>query len=95
MKSLEHAGLRAQRSALAQRLAQGLADQTPLAELKDVQARLQLIDGVLAAAAPRGQAWRRHLIALLVVAAVVSLAALLPMPRASFALELEAGAAQM
>jgi hypothetical protein len=40
-------------------------------------------------------ALRRHLVALTVVAALVTLAALLPMPRASFALEVEAGAAQL
>lgn len=87
--------MRAQRSALAQRLAKGLGEEAPLTDLKEIQARLQLIDGVLADSAPPGRALRRHLTALLVVAAVVSLAALLPMPRVSFVLELETGAAQM
>ncbi|WP_296443059.1 hypothetical protein [Rhodoferax sp. UBA5149] len=95
MTTPEQAALRAQRSALALRLAQGLGEATPVAELKDLQTRLQLIDGVLADAAPPGHALRRHLIALLLVAAAVSLAALLPMPRVSFVLELDAGAAQM
>lgn len=95
MTSPEPADLRRQRSALAQRLAQGVREEAPLAELKDLQARLQLIDGVLADSVPRNRAWRRHLGALLVVAAAVSVAALLPMPRVSFVLELDAGAAQM
>jgi hypothetical protein len=95
MTSPEPTNLQAQRSALAQRLAKGLDDEAPMAELKDMQARLQLIDGVLAESAPNARALRRHLIALLVVAAVVSLAALTPMPRASFVLELTAGAAQL
>lgn len=87
--------MRARRSALAQQLANGLGEEAPLAELKDMQARLQLIDGVLADAAPRNQVLRRHLAALLIVAAIVSLAALLPMRRVAFVLELDAGAAQM
>jgi hypothetical protein len=87
--------LRTQRSALAQRLAKGLDEEAPITELKDIQARLQLIDGVLADSAPRNRALRRHVIALLVVAAIVSLAALTPMPRVSFVLELNAGAAQL
>ncbi len=95
MPAPEHDALRAERSALAQRLAQGLAAQTPLAELQALQSRLQFIDGVLAAPAPRGRALRRHVIALTVVAALVSLAALLPMPRVAFTLELVAGAAQL
>jgi hypothetical protein len=95
MTSPEPANLRAQRSALAQRLAQGVREEAPLAELKDLQARLQLIDSVLADSMPRNRALRRHLGALMVVAAVVSVAALMPMPRVSFVLELDAGTAQM
>ena len=95
MTSPEHGDLRVRRSALAQRLAEGLGEEMPLSDLKEIQTRMQLIDGVLADSAPRGRALRRHLIALLVVAALVSLAALLPMPRVSFVLELDAGAAQM
>jgi hypothetical protein len=47
------------------------------------------------AASTRQSGWRREAIALLVVAALVSVAALVPMPRVAFALELEAGAAQL
>lgn len=95
MTSPDPADLRARRSALAQQLAKGVGEEAPLAELKDMQTRLQLIDGVLVDATPRSRAVRRHLTALLIVAAIVSLAALLPMPRVSFVLELDAGAAQM
>jgi hypothetical protein len=98
MKSPEFARLRAQQKALAEQLTQGLVDALPLTDLKDVQARLQLVNGVLDAHAlsqPRRNSLHRHVAALTVVAGLVTLAALLPMPRASFALEMEAGAAQM
>lgn len=87
-------GLRAQREALAQRLVDGLAAQAPLAELQQLQALMTLLDSTIGAD-PRGRPLRRHLIALLIVAAVVSLAAWLPMPRVTFALELDAAAMQM
>ncbi len=77
-------------------------DAAPLADLKEVQARLQMVNFALDAAVanqprpkPHATALYRHLAALIVVAALVTLAALLPMPRASFALELEAGSAQL
>lgn len=90
------AALRAQRGLLAQRLASAVADaQMPLAELQQMQARLQLIDGVLAGAAPRARPWRRTLWALAIVAALVSLVAWWPMPKAAFTLELEAAAASL
>lgn len=102
MKSPEAHSLREQQQALTQQLAQGLMDAAPLAELKEVQARLQMVNAALDAAVatqprpkPHPTALYRHLAALIVVAAVVTLAALLPMPRASFSLELEAGAAQL
>ena len=86
----------AQRPALETRLAQGLAAGAPLAELQDMHARLRLIDSVLAAsAATRRRVWRRQALALAVVAGLVSLAALVPMPRTPFALELQASAAQL
>jgi hypothetical protein len=98
MKSPEFARLRAQQQALTEQLAQGLVEALPLTELKEVQARLQLVNAALEAhalAQPRPNSLHRHLAALIVVAGLVTLAALLPMPRASFALEMEAGAAQM
>jgi hypothetical protein len=98
MKSPELHSLREQQQLLTQQLAQGLVDVVPLDELKEVQARLQMVNAALDAAVPakpRHNALWRHLVALIVVAALVTVAALLPMPRASFALELEAGAAQL
>jgi hypothetical protein len=102
MTSPELHRLREQQQSLTQRLAQGLVDAAPLADLKEMQARLQMVNAALDAAVasqprskPQPIALHRHLAALIVVAALVTLAALLPMPRASFALELEAGAAQL
>jgi len=95
MKLPEPIPLRVQRDELSRRLAERLAGQAPLAELQDLNARLQLLDEAIRASSPRRPAWRPHLAALLVVAAIVSIAALWPMPRVSFALELEANAAQM
>lgn len=105
MTSSELDTLRAQRSAMAQQLAQGLAAQAPLADLQALSARLSLVDGVLAGvlaavvanapAKPRSPAWHRHAMAALVVAALVSVVALVPMPRVSFSLEIQAGAAQL
>ena len=95
MTSPEAAELPKLRGVLAQRLARALATQAPLHELQELQTRLQLIDGVLAAARPRRPIWRRHLLALLAVGALVSLAAWWPLPRTAFVLELEASALQM
>lgn len=95
MTNPERDALQARRGAIARQLAQGLAEQSALAELQALQARLQLIDSVLAAAAPRRSAWRRHALAALAVAALVSAAALIPLPRVSFVLDLDAGAAQL
>lgn len=92
----EQAALKAQREALVERLSQGLRDEAPLAALQELQARLQLVDarlGVLDTG--RSRAFRRHAIALLIVAALVSLAAWVRVPRVPFSLELEAGAAQL
>lgn len=95
MTSPEPNELRVQRSTLAQRLHQRVREEAPLTELKDLQARLQVIDSVLTDSIPRNRALRRHLGALLLVAVIVSLVALIPMPRVSFVLELDAGAAQL
>ena len=88
--------LRAQRDELARRLQDRLAEQAPLPELQDMQARLQLIDQALAVpTAPRKPGMRRHVMAMLAVAALVSVAAWWPVPRTAFSLELEADAAQL
>lgn len=91
--------LSAQRAALARRLAQGLAEKAPLAELQALQSRLRLIDELLAgdAAAARDprRALRHHLVALAIVAALVSLAAWWPVPRTALAIEIDADAAQL
>ncbi|MGM9482697.1 hypothetical protein ACS5PN_16000 [Roseateles sp. NT4] len=92
----ERAALLAQREALAERLSQGLRDEAPLAALQELQTRLQLIDARLGTLDDgRAHALRRHGIALLIVAALVSLAAWVRVPRVPFSLELEAGAAQL
>lgn len=92
----EREALQLQRKALAERLSQGLRDEAPLAELQELQARLQLVDARLATLDDgRGRAFRRHGLALLIVAALVSLAAWVRVPRVPFSLELEAGAAQL
>lgn len=94
--SPERGALLAQRKALAERLGQGLRDEAPLADLQDWQARLQLLDARLGALDDgRGRALKRHGLALLIVAALVSLAAWVRVPRVPFSLELEAGAAQL
>ena len=94
--SSERAALQAQREALGERLSQGLRDEAPLAALQELQARLQLVDARLAALDDgRGRAFKRHGLALLIVAALVSLAAWVRVPRVPFSLEVEAGAAQL
>ena len=99
MSGPELAALRAERDLLARRLTQGLVEQAALADLREAKERLQLIDSVLlentVPHVDRWQGLRRHGLALLGVAALVSLAALVPMPRVAFALELKAGAAQL
>ena len=102
MKSPDAQALQQQQQLLTQQLAQGLRDGAPLPELTEVQTRLHMVNAALDAAAhtqlrrqPNSTALHRHLLAMVVVALLVTLAALLPMPRASFALELEAGAAQL
>ena len=82
------------RNQLAQRFAAKVRDgDTPLPELRDLQERLRLLD---AAIADPERVARRHRratwIALVAVAAALSLAALIPMPRVPFSLEAEAGA---
>jgi hypothetical protein len=87
--------LAVQAKALRAQLRQGLADGAPLAELQALRARLQLIDEALAGTPAQRPAWRRQMLALAIIAALVSIAALWPLPRTQFALELEAGAAQL
>jgi hypothetical protein len=87
--------LRQQRAALARQLASGLLGQAPLAELQGTRDRIAMVDTALAAQTPHGSRWRGPALALLAVAAGVSVAALWPMPRVSFVVELEAGAAQL
>lgn len=95
MKPPEPVPLAVQRDDLRGRLAERLAAQAPLPELSDLHTRLQWIDEALAASSRPRPVWHRHLAALVAVAALVSLAALWPMPQVSFALELEAGAVQL
>jgi len=95
MKLPDPTTLRMQRDELSRRLAERLAEQGPMDELQDMRSRLQLLDEAIETSAPHRSALRHHISALLLVASVVSIAALWPMPRVSFALELEASAAQM
>jgi hypothetical protein len=92
-------GLNAQRVDLARRLAQGLADDAPLAELQAMQARLKLIDELMArdeaAARGPGRELKHHLVALAIVAALVSLAAWWPVSRTALTIEIDADAAQL
>ena len=67
-----------------------------LPELRDLQERLHLLDAAIAD--PQRAEQRRRKItwcALLVVAAVLSLAALIPMPKVPFSLDAEAGAVRL
>ena len=69
---------------------------TPLPQLRDLQERLRLLDAAIAD--PQQVALRRRRatgIALAVVAAVLSLGALMPMPCVPFSLEAEAGALRL
>lgn len=88
--------LRERRAALAGQIAQALRVDAPLADVQALHGRLELIDGVLAAAqAPRrASPWGRQAVALAVVAMLVTAAALVRMPRVEFALEVDAGAVQ-
>lgn len=81
------------RAELAAKLAAGLPDAaTPLAELRDLKERLRLVDEALSAeAVPRPRPWRTLLLPLALVAALASLAALIPMPSVPFSLEASAG----
>jgi hypothetical protein len=95
MTSPEQRALLRQRDLLAARLAQGLVDEAPLTELQALQSRLQLIESLVAGRAGRGRALKRHGIAFVVVAAIVTLAAWTPIPRVPFSIELEADSAQL
>jgi len=91
----ESSPLHSRREALARRLAGRLDEDAPIEELREMRERLNFIDAQLATSVPRRSAWGRHAMAMLAVAALVSIAALVPMPRVSFALDLDAGAAQL
>jgi hypothetical protein len=88
--------LRERRAALAEQFAQALRADAPLADAQALHGRLELIDGVLAAAQPprRTSPWGRQAVALAVVALLVTAAAWVRMPRVEFALEVETGAVQ-
>lgn len=86
------AGVRAE---AARRLAERAADPTaPLPELRDLQERLRLIDAGLAArsAPPPGRRWPPALWPVLAVAALVSVAAAVPVRSVPFTLDLRAQA---
>jgi hypothetical protein len=89
--------LRSLRSQIALEFASKVRDgQTPLADLRDLQERLRLLDAAIAD--PQRVArrrWRAAAIAALVVAVLLSMGALIPMPRVPFSLEAEAGAVRL
>jgi hypothetical protein len=91
------AGLRRLRQRLGDELAAKLGDEaTPLAELRELQERVRLLDGVIAdpqrlARRKRRATWT----ALALVAALLSLGALIRMPEVPFSLEAEASAVRL
>lgn len=89
--------LRDLRAGIARRLAARACEpDAPLPELRELQERLCLIDGAIADSghATRGRR-RMAWLALVAVAAVLSLAALIPVPSVPFTLEAEAGAVRL
>ncbi len=77
-------------------VAKARKEETPLPELHDLQERLRLLD--LAIADPqdaRRRARRATWLAMVVVAAVLSLGALIPVPSVPFSLDAEAGAVRL
>lgn len=89
--------LRYLRAELAQRFAgRAREPDAPLPELRDMQERLRLLDAAIADP-QRGERRRRRAtwLALVAVAAVLSLGALIPMPRVPFSLDAEAGAVRL
>ena len=97
MTAADLIALRALHGELALRFGQRARDPaTPLAELRELQERLRLLDAALADPQAGARARRRATgIALLAVAALVSLAASIPMPSVPFSIEAEAGALRM
>ncbi|MBA5603862.1 hypothetical protein H3H36_00605 [Duganella sp. FT3S] len=90
-------GLRDLRAGVARRFAEraGMAD-APLAELRDLQERLLLLDAAIARLPDAGRRRRRATwLALVAVAAVLSLAALIPVPSVPFSLDAEAGTVRL
>jgi len=89
--------LHALRAGAAARLTQRVADgDAPLAELRELQERLRLVDAALAeGVAPRTRRWQVVLWPVLVVATLASLAAAIPVPSVPFALELQARAVSL
>ena len=89
--------LRDLRAELALRFAAKARERdAPLPELRDLQERLRLLDAAIADP-ERGARRRRQAIwlALVAVAAVLSLGALIPVPKVPFSLEAEAGAVRL
>lgn len=66
-----------------------------MTELQALHSRLQLLEGLVAGFAGRNGALKRHGIALVIVAAMVTMAAWMPIPRVPFSIELEADSAQL
>ena len=87
--------LQSRREALARSLSERLEEDAPMEVVRELRERLQIVDEQLARSVPSASAWRRPALAMLAVAALVSIAAIVPMPRVSFALDLDAGAAQL
>lgn len=86
-----------QRQALARKLAARLQDaEAPLGELKDIQERLRMVDGLLAERrAAAGRRLSRALAPMLAVAIVLTIAATLPVPVVPLSLELQASSAAL
>ena len=90
-------GLRAQRSALADALAQRLASgDAPLPELRELQERLKLLDDALMDQSPRAQQrWPALLWPLGAVSLALLVAASVPVPSVPVSLTIEASAVQL
>lgn len=92
MTQVSSESLRTLRAEVAARLVQRAADgDAPLAELRELEQRLNLIDAALAASKSRRGPWS-PLWPLLVVAALVSLAASVPVRSVPFSIEADARA---
>lgn len=97
MAADDTSGLRDLRAGVARRFAEraGMAD-APLAELRELQERLLLLDAAIAHLPDADRRRRRaRWLALVAVAAVLSLGALIPVPSVPFSLEAEAGTVRL